>query len=94
MFALVHLSRFHSTVKVTCMRTDYSQNTCQILKVQSQQHFMPFFLLLCGAGIAWPVGAPAPAPPVLLVAQEPDAQAWWSGLAIHSCGFLEGLILV
>lgn len=39
-----YLSRFPSTVKITCMRTDYGQNTCQTLKFQSEQQVTPFFL--------------------------------------------------
>lgn len=41
---LAYLSRFHSTMKVICMRTDYAQNTCQTLKFQFQQQVTPFCL--------------------------------------------------
>lgn len=88
-----HLSRFHSTVKITCMRTDYAQSTCQTLKFQFEQQVTPSFLRACIACVVLLLRGPAAIPPVL-VGQELSAWAWESGLLVGSSGFLEGFVLV
>lgn len=85
-----YLSRFHSTVKITCMRTDYAQNTCQTLKFQFEQQTTPFFLRACIAFVVLLLRGRAPIPLVLVV-QELNAWAWESGLLVGSSGFLGGL---